>query len=96
MQWGHNNELVAREAYIAKQRDKHDRTIFVNKSGLLRMKVYYTCDLYIILTLQQDNWLAASLDGLVLDCSDYDNPCGLLEIKCPARAEKVSLVDLCT
>ena len=60
------------------------------------MKVYYTCDVYIILTLQQDNWLAASTDSLVLDCSDYDNPCGLMEIKCPARARKVSLVDLCT
>ena len=60
------------------------------------MKVYYICDDSIILTLLQDNWLAASPDGLVLDCSDYNNPCGLLEIKCPAHAEKVSLVDLCT
>ena len=60
------------------------------------MKVYYTCDPCIILTLQWDNWLAASPDGLVLDCSDYDNTFGLLEIKCPARAEKISLVDLCT
>ena len=40
--------------------------------------------------------MAASPDGLVLDCSDPANPCGLLEIKCPARGEKVSLVDLCT
>ena len=60
------------------------------------MKVYYTCDACIILTLQSDNWLAASSDDLVLDCSDYDNPCELLEIKCPACAEKISLVDLCT
>ena len=25
-----------------------------------------------------------------------DHPCGLLEIKCPARAETISLLDLCT
>ena len=40
--------------------------------------------------------MAASPDGLVLDCSETDDPCGLLEIKCPARGEKISLVDLCT
>ena len=40
--------------------------------------------------------MAASPDGLVLDCSETDDPCGLLEIKCPARGEKTSLVDLCT
>ena len=40
--------------------------------------------------------MAASPDGLVLDCSETDDPCGLLEMKCPARGEKISLVDLCT
>ena len=40
--------------------------------------------------------MAASPDGLILDCSDSNNPCGLLEIKCPFRGIKASLVDLCT
>ena len=40
--------------------------------------------------------MAASPDGLILDCSDSNNPCGLLEIKCPFRGKKASLVDLCT
>ena len=40
--------------------------------------------------------MAASPDGLVLDCSETGDPCGLLEIKCPARREKISIVDLCT
>ena len=35
-------------------------------------------------------------DGLLLDCGVTDNPCGLLDIKCPAYREKISLVDLCT
>ena len=34
MQYGHNNELVAHKAYIAKQRDEHDRTVFVRKTRL--------------------------------------------------------------
>ena len=40
--------------------------------------------------------MGASPDGLVLDTSDVDHPCGLLEIKCPARGEIISLIDLCT
>ena len=40
--------------------------------------------------------MGASPDGLVLDTSEEDHPCGLLEIKCPARAETISLLDLCT
>ena len=34
MQYGHDNEPVAREAYIAKQRDEYNRTVFVSKTGL--------------------------------------------------------------
>ena len=37
----------------------------------------------------------ASPDGLVMDPSEQQ-PLGLVEIKCPARAEKLSLFDLCT
>ena len=40
--------------------------------------------------------MAASPDGLVFDCSETGDPCGLLEIKFPGRGEKFSLVDLCT
>ena len=40
--------------------------------------------------------MGASPDGLVLDTSDVDHPCGLLEIKCPAHGETTSLIDLCT
>ena len=34
MQYGHNNESVACEAYIAKQCDEYDKTVFVSKTGL--------------------------------------------------------------
>ena len=40
-------------------------------------------------------WLAASPDGLVYDPT-ATNPNGLLEIKCPFKAEDTHLVDLCT
>ena len=40
--------------------------------------------------------MGASPDELVLDTSDIYHPCGLLEIKCPARRESTSLIDLCT
>ena len=39
--------------------------------------------------------MGASPDGLVIDPSEQQ-PHGLVEIKCPARAEKLSLFDLCT
>ena len=39
--------------------------------------------------------MGASPDGLVTDPSERQ-PHGLVEIKCPARAEKLSLFDLCT
>ena len=39
--------------------------------------------------------MGASPDGLVVDPSEQQ-PHGLVEIKCPARAEKLSLFDLCT
>ena len=39
--------------------------------------------------------MGASPDGLVTDPSEQQ-PYGLVEIKCPARAEKLSLLDLCT
>ena len=38
--------------------------------------------------------MGASPDRLVLDTSDVDHPCGLLEINCPARREITSLIDL--
>ena len=34
MIYGHNNEPVACKAYIAKQCDKYNRTVFVSKTGL--------------------------------------------------------------
>ena len=40
--------------------------------------------------------MGASPDGLVVDTSEVDHPCGLLEIKCPVCGETVSLLDLCT
>ena len=39
--------------------------------------------------------MGESPDGLVIDPSEQ-HPQGLVEIKCPARAEKISLFDLCT
>ena len=39
--------------------------------------------------------MGASPDGLVIDPSEQQ-PLGLVEIKCPARAEKLSLFDLST
>ena len=38
--------------------------------------------------------MGASPDGLVTDPSERQ-PHGLVEIKCPARAEKLSIFDLC-
>ena len=35
MQYDHSNEPVAHEAYIAKQHDEYNRTVFVSKTGLL-------------------------------------------------------------
>ena len=40
--------------------------------------------------------MAASPGCLFLDCSETDDPCGLLKIKCPPCGEKFSLVNLCT
>ena len=40
--------------------------------------------------------MIASPDGLVLDTSDADHPCELLEIKCPGCGKIISLIDLCT
>ena len=34
MQYGHHNEPIACDAYIAKQADEYNRTIFVSKTGL--------------------------------------------------------------
>ena len=34
IQYGHDNEPVAHEAYISKQHDEYNRTLFVRKIGL--------------------------------------------------------------
>ena len=34
MQYGHHNEPVAHDTYIAKQVDEYNRTVFVSKTGL--------------------------------------------------------------
>ena len=34
MQYGHYNESVAHDAYIVKQADEYNRTVFVSKTGL--------------------------------------------------------------
>ena len=39
--------------------------------------------------------MGASPDGLVIDPSERQ-PHSLVEIKCPAHAEKLSIFDLCT
>jgi len=41
-------------------------------------------------------WMGASPDWLVVDPGEADDPYGLIEIKCPARAEKTSLLGLAT
>ena len=40
--------------------------------------------------------MGASPDGLVVNPSEAHDPYGLVEIKCPARAETTSLLDLAT
>ena len=35
IQYGHHNEPVACDAYIVKQADEYNRTVFVSKTGLL-------------------------------------------------------------
>ena len=40
--------------------------------------------------------MVASPDGLVLDTSDVDHPCELLEIKYPGCGKPISLIRLCT
>ena len=51
--------------------------------------------LLVYISTLQANWMGASPDGLVTDPSE-SQPYGLVEIKCPARAEKITLLDLCT
>ena len=40
--------------------------------------------------------MGASPDGFVLDTSDVDHPCGVLEIKFSFHGETTSLINLCT
>jgi len=52
--------------------------------------------MHVPLQSPQNNGMGASPDGLVVDPGEADDPYGLLEIKCPARAEKTSLLGLAT
>ena len=75
-----NQKEVARQAYAKYLVGKHPG-VRVQKTGV-----------HIDIT---HCWLAASPDGLVYDpTARYPN--GLLEIKCPFKAEETPLLDLCT
>ncbi len=43
-----------------------------------------------------NNWLAASPDGIVHDPSNSDQPSGILEIKCPFAARNKSIAEACS
>ena len=51
--------------------------------------------LLVYISTLQANWMGASLDGLMTDPNE-SQPYGLVEIKCPAHAEKITLLNLCT
>ena len=50
IQYGHHNKPVARDAYIIKQANKYNRTVFTSKTGLhigCLVRILCTCDICI-------------------------------------------------
>ena len=80
--YGADMESITIKEYITYQRENGHPGITVQK-----------CGLYIS---EQNNWLAATPDGLVNDPEAIDHQTGLLEIKNPYSARDKSLLEACS
>ncbi len=80
IEWGRINESVALQAYIKHKSDLGNTMMIVCKAG------FCICE--------EHPYLGASPDGYVLDPqAQADSQYGLVEIKCPYKYRKCSLVD---
>ena len=79
--YGSEKEEMTRQKYITLQRLTNHPDLTVKDCGLF--------------VSEQNNWLAATPDGIVHDPSDKENPSGLLEIKNPFAVKDKHLTDAC-
>ena len=79
--YGSEKEEIARQEYITYQQQNNHPDLAVHDCGLFVSK--------------DNNWLAATPDGLVHDPSDSQHPTGLLEIKNPYATKDKDLTEAC-
>ena len=82
LEWGRSHEDIARQTYITTKKEQFGQLYQVKKTGI-HISV-------------ENPWLAASPDGLIEDPSENDERrYGILEIKCPYSARKMTPEDAC-
>ena len=80
--YGSEKEDITKQEYITYQRRNNHPDLAVKDCGLF--------------ISEENNWLAATPDGIVHDSSDALNPSGLLEIKNPFALKDKELMEACT
>ena len=89
------NDPHVREQYILHLKNNHHLDALVSITGIhVDLKAYNNNNNNKLLLYLQDGWLGASPDGLVYDLL-FQDPDGLLEIKCPAQASETTVDKLC-